>query len=120
MARLQVLHLPAVDGEPQRFAFIVDQAAELDAGDRTALSAFAASAGGQGCVVLSGSLDVDQGTDAETAAALGELLQDAMSVPAIAQAAAPQAPKLPPINTTEGRLARTWGGRPSINDGDPL
>jgi hypothetical protein len=115
MARLQVLYLPSVvdgdDVEP-RYGFVVDQAADLDPADRDVLSAFAVSVGGQGCVVVSGVLDIAQGDDdEETTQALGELLTEALRATAFDQPAAPQPVKLAPANTTEGKLQRVLGGQ---------
>lgn len=124
MARLQVLYLPSdSDGEriDARYALVADQAEALPENDREALHAFASQAGAQGCLIVSGVLDLDQGEEADDEAveAVGEMLQ-ALKVPAIAQpATAPQAPKLPPADTTEGKLARVWGGRKPTDEGDP-
>jgi hypothetical protein len=120
MARLQVLYLPSrVDGEriDARYALVVDQAEDLSPADREALRAFAPEAGAQGVLVVSGVLDVFQGDDddGETAEALGELLNEAINMPAI-QPAAPQAPKLPPPDTVEGKYARIMGGQKYLTE----
>lgn len=125
-ARLQVLYLPSeVDGDrhESRFGLVVDQAGDLAESDREALRAFASELGAQGFAVVSGTLDVVQGddgeADGEVAEALGEQLRDALSVPAITPPSTEQPkPKLPPPNTTEGKLARTWASKPP--EGDPL
>jgi hypothetical protein len=122
MARLQVVYLPSETHgrhkfEP-RFALVADQAGELSEGDREALRVFAVEAGAQGFVAVSGVLDVDQGEDddAEAVEELGGLLQDALAAPVSPEQ---QKPKLPPVTTTEGRFARTWGGRKPTDQGDP-
>jgi hypothetical protein len=118
MARLQVVYLPSRLDEPGRFAFVIDGAVDLSPDDREALSAFAVSAGGQGCVVVSGPLDVHRANDdEETTEALGSLLQEVLATPAFPPPATePKTPKLPPPNTTEGKLARVWGGKPPLED----
>jgi hypothetical protein len=117
MARLQVVYLPSRLDEPGRFAFVIDGAADLSLADREALSAFAVSAGGQGCVVVSGPLDVHRANDdGGTTEALGGLLTEALATPVFPPAAEPKKPQLPPANTTEGKLARVWGGKPPLED----
>lgn len=118
MARLQVLPLPAQGDGLDRYAFIIDQAAELSPADCDALRAFATSAGGQGVVIVAGELVVDQ-PDTGAAEALTAALRDAVAIPDLPEPQPMQQPqqpaKLPPPNTTEGKLARVWGGnRPAI------
>lgn len=119
MARLQLLHLPSnSDGEriESRFGLVADHAGDLTDEDRGALRAFAAELGAQGVLVVSGILDLDQGDEDEGAVdAVSEMLQDLVSVPAIAQPTG-QAPQLPPVSTTEGRLARVFGGQKIIDE----
>lgn len=121
-ARLQVLYLPSIsdgDRHEPRYAFVVDRVADLPESDHEALRAFATSAGAQGCAVLSGALDVAQDDD-EATEALQELLQKAVAE--VPQPVPQQAPKLPPANTTEGKLARVLGGQKileQMREGDP-
>lgn len=115
MARLQVLYLPSgVDGETvdARFAIVADQAGDLADFDCEALRAFADQAGAQGCLVVSGVLDVHHGEDDDEAVgAVGDLLRQALTAPDVPQPAQRPAPKLPPPTTTEGKLARVLGGQ---------
>lgn len=121
-ARMQVLYLPSMsdgDRHEPRYAFVVDQAGDLCEDDREALTAFATSAGGQGCVVLSGALDLVQGEDddEEATAALTGVLREAMTGPAFEQPpAVPQPRKLPPPDTVEGKYARIMGGQKLLDE----
>lgn len=121
MSRLQVLYLPTAGEVEPRYALVVDQAGDLAAADREALRVFASEAGAQGCLVLSGALDVDQGNDEEADEAVeAELTAELQRQFAAAMAPQqPRAPKLPPPHTTEGKLARIWGGKPPTEGDDP-
>jgi hypothetical protein len=116
-ARVRVLYLPTDADGNARWALVADQAGDLAGDDREALRAFASEAGAQGCLVLSGTVELAQGddpADEQLAADLGEWLRTAMAPPA------DQKPKLPPPNTTEGKLARSWqGGVRKTTEGDP-
>lgn len=121
MPRLQVLHLPNnPDDDTPRWALVVDQAVDLPQADQEALRTFALQAGGQGCVVLSTALDLTQNLafdiqgsaeDEELVRTLSQQLANAAQTTtrATPQQGAGQR-RLPPPNTTEGKLARVWGG----------
>lgn len=109
MSRLQVLYLPTGGDGNARWALVADQAGDMTGPDREALRVFASEAGAQGCLVLAGAVELVQGDDAadeELAEQLGDLIHTAMAPPE----SSGQKPKLPPPNTIEGKLARSWQG----------
>lgn len=119
MARLQVLYLPTVstgDHHEPRFGLVADQCGDLTPADCDALRAFAAELGARGCLIMSGTVDLDQGDDEADEALAQELQQQLKAMAAPAQ---PQKQKLPPPNTLEGRMARVWGGEPPTEGTDP-
>jgi hypothetical protein len=117
MTRIQLLYLPSDAAGNSRWALVADQADGLSGPDREALRAFAHEAGAQGCVVLSGTVDVapDAGIDGQDE----ELAQQLAAGFRAASQPPQQPPKLPPANTTEGKLARSWQGRQQLAQGDP-
>lgn len=120
-ARMQVLYLPSIsdgDRHEPRYGLVVDQADDISESDRVALRAFASELGAQGCVVLSGAVDPVQGEDddEEATAAVAKLVEATFAAPAFETPTAPQAKKLPPPNTVEGKYARIMGGQKLLDE----